>query len=547
MMPLKWLVPAVSASIVMLTSGLFGCSASAPSRRDAGASRAVDAGQDAPSLAPVLTALSVAGSTGEALVPQFSPETHDYYVRCAAGANPLTVAMTASASAASVLKQPFASKPAPTQTVAVTAMENQALVAAATDGVTTTSYWVRCLPHDFPTLHMTRHPGNGPPPGYYLVGNFLPVVGQGSYAMVLDGNGVPVWYFLGASGGMGDVDQVVSGAVSFISYGTPMAGFDVRMLEPLSTTPLAPSGTLVDGHELQVVPGGHYVVLSNPVETGVDLTGIAIPLPDGGTETFGPGSSIQGCNLVEFDSTGAVAWQWIGSDHLDPVKDTTLPALATSASLPDAGGPLVDPYHCNSIDVDPANGNLLVSARNMDSIFYVDRATGAIVWKMGGTPYTKDGAAYVTMADPFYRQHDARLLPGWSPACGGKGEISVFDDESQRAGPARGVLYDVVVGIPDGGATGCAEGGSPGAARVVWQYRGAVSSAGVGSFRLTADESRIIGWGFGAPNLVFTEVDADGGDLLDFEFTDGSSSYRAIKVPLTTFDLDAMRSTAGLP
>src|SRR6202041_1964872 len=124
------------------------------------------------------------------------------------------------------------------------------------------------------------------------------------------------------------------------------------------TTPLTPSGVLLDGHELQVVASGLYVVISNPTESGVDLSGISVPLPDGGAQSFGAGSSIQGCNVVEFDSTGAVAWQWVGSDHLDPVKDTTVPALATTCLPPPHRGLLVDPYHCNSIDVDPSNGNL---------------------------------------------------------------------------------------------------------------------------------------------------------------------------------------------
>src|SRR6202041_2307352 len=149
----------------------------------------------------------------------------------------------------------------------------------------------------------------------------------------------------------------------------------------------------------------------------------------------GPNTNIAESEIVEFDpTTGAVVWQWFASDHFDPAADCTFPE--SWAGL-DGVAEVVQPFHCNSIDVDPANGNLLVSARNMDSIFYVDRASGAILWKMGGATYTKDEAAYVQMADPFYRQHDARLLPGWSAACGGTGEISVFDDESQRAAPAR--------------------------------------------------------------------------------------------------------------
>jgi hypothetical protein len=145
-------------------------------------------------------------------------------------------------------------------------------------------------------------------------------------------------------------------------------------------------------------------------------------------------------------------------------------------------------------------------------------------------------------------------MPGWSSSCnGGSGRISLFDDESQAPGPARGVLYDVVVGGGDAGAIGCdgratLDGGVAGQATVAWQYRGQLSSAATGSFRISADGSRVIGWGpGGAPNLAFTEVDSNGNDLLDFSFSDGNVTYRAIKLPLSAFDVELLRSTAGGP
>ncbi|HEX3344451.1 MAG TPA: hypothetical protein VHS09_07745, partial [Polyangiaceae bacterium] len=57
---------------------------------------ASDAGADVVA-APLLVQLSVSGATpGLGLVPPFLPAVHDYYVRCAAGTNDLTVTMTAS-------------------------------------------------------------------------------------------------------------------------------------------------------------------------------------------------------------------------------------------------------------------------------------------------------------------------------------------------------------------------------------------------------------------------------------------------------------------
>jgi hypothetical protein len=70
----------------------------------------------------------------------------------------------------------------------------------------------------------------------------------------------------------------------------------------------------------------------------------------------------------------------------------------------------------------------------------------------------------------------------------------------------------------------------------------------MGSFRTLADGSRIIGWGYtGVPNnLTFTELSpTNGEDILDFSFTEGNWSYRGIKIPISAFDIDVLRATAG--
>ncbi|MGO9835304.1 MAG: arylsulfotransferase family protein [Polyangiaceae bacterium] len=527
------------------------------SARDAG--NAGDAGSMG---APMLTTLSITagvdGSSGISLVPPFSPSVFDYYVRCAEGANDLTVTMTASDGAEASLAQPIPSSSAPSQALHISVLENQAIVAVASEGGTMTEYWVRCLPHDFPKLQMNAHPDAGSPPaGYYLVGNLM-VTASAGYAMVLNGNGVPVWYDALPTGlGVADVDDVVgNGSISFVPYSATMVeDFQIQQLSPESTTTIAPAGYATDIHELRVLQNGNYLVLSYPFTYGVDLTGLSIASTvDGGApQQLGPDSTIQDCAVVEFEPSGTVVATWLASDHFDPAQDSTLPltGFGPDSTSPD-GGAVYDVFHCNSIDVDPANGNLLVSAREMDSIFYIEWSTGRVLWKMGGATASNDNAAYVSVADPFFRQHDARLQPGWSSACnGGSGQISVFDDESEKPGPARGVLYDVVVGGVDGGGAGCdggmvSDGGAPGQATVAWQYKGTVSSSATGSFRISPDGSHVIGWGLGgAPNLAFTEVDVNGNDRLDFSFPDGNTTYRAIKVPLSTFDLSVMRNTAG--
>ena len=55
----------------------------------------------------------------------------------------------------------------------------------------TDEYWVRCLPADFPLL--TTEKTGAVAPGYYLLENGV-AGGSGRFVMILDTNGVPVWY-----------------------------------------------------------------------------------------------------------------------------------------------------------------------------------------------------------------------------------------------------------------------------------------------------------------------------------------------------------------
>jgi hypothetical protein len=498
----------------------------------------------APPGPPTLVALSVSGSEpgdGGApitLVPAFSPDVHDYSVRCAAGTNALTVSMTASDGASSLLVQPAPSPSLPSQTLSLSVTENQAVVAAATDGAATVEYWVRCLPHDFPQLQWTAHPQAGsPPPGYYLIGTALPTT-SGCYAIVLDEHGVPVWYTRSQPAGgwcVFDVDSVAPGAVSFDSVADTPAEFEVHQLSPLGTTTIAPTGLNVDLHELRRLDNGDYLVISSPLQSGVDMTGLQVTLPDGGVETLSGAQTIMTCNLVELRPDGTVVWTWKATDHFDPRADSS-PILFPYGP---GAGLVLDPFHCNSVDVDPTSGNLLVSAREMSSIFDIEKSTGRVLWKMGGAQASKDGAAYVAVVDPFALQHDARFQPDWSSSAnGGSGHISLFDDEVPgKPSPARAVVYDVVVGAADG---------TPATATVDWQRAGAGPSTAMGSFRILPDGSRVIGWGL-LSGAGFTEVDGAGNDLVDLTFLDGDATYRAVKVPLGAFDIAALRGSAGLP
>ncbi len=460
-----------------------------------------------------------------ALTPAFSPSIHDYFVRCAAGPNALTVAMQAASGGTVALLQPTTTAPASSQTTDVVVTEDQAIVIGASAGGASTEYWVRCLPHDFPPLEVTPHPAAGTViPGYYLVGGVFFASNDLGYAMVLDTHGTPIWYGLtGNEGGAKDVDFLEPNTISYVpiagyTYGTYEGQWELHSLDPVGVSYVTSVGLPVDTHELRRMSNGDFLMFASPVVTAVNLTGL---------DSFGASEDILNCVIQEVSPAGDLVWQWSATDHFDIVQESTWAQTAPATNLAGKSVTVVDPFHCNSIDLDPS-GNLLVSARHMDALFLISRATGKVLWKMGGAHYNKDGAALIQVSGDslggFYRQHDARFQPD--------GTITLFDDQTDMPGPARALVLSSVV--------------AAGTASIVWQYKGKASVDAMGSFAILPDGSRVIGWGIeGGGNTTFTEVDQNGDDLLDFYFPEGDTSYRALKIPTSAIDIETLRKSVG--
>jgi len=456
------------------------------------------------------------------LRPAFSPSIHDYAVVCSPGTNTLTLGMTAIDGGAVSLSTPSTTTWAPAASVPVALAEDQAAVVLARDATGfTQQYWIRCLPHDFPLLTALPYPAAGSPtPGWYFIGNLFVAAGSGPFAMIVDVNGTPIWYHRLPSSQANPtiVEPLPDSTVGITTSSNPSIG-TLYFLATWTTRAINTVGIPLNNHDLRLLPNGDVMVLSYPSLSGVNLTGL---------KSYGPNSTILDCAVQEIDPQGNLVWDWRASNHIDPVKESVVPASTGTAADP------ADVYHCNSIDVN-AKGDVLISFRHMNAVTLVSKTTGNVVWKLSGTPYNKDNAQILTVQDDpegaFYLQHDARFQPN--------GDISLFDDHSPAAatpGVARGVEYALDLGA--------------GTAHVVWQYHGAANSAFLGSFRRYTDGTNLIGWGdyTGPANLVFTEVDANGHDLLDMLFVNqGNWSYRAEKVPVGSFDLDALRGTAGLP
>jgi arylsulfotransferase ASST len=481
-----------------------------------GALREAHAGGRADALTVRVTGAALGNITSSPLsiAPTFAPATTDYVWRCLSGINSVQLTLAAVSGGTITVGGRHGSS----LSIDESLIENQALIISAPDPSATRppiQYWIRCLPHDFPELSVTR-PGT-PPPGWYLTGNVFPGPTGGAYAMVLDANGTPVWYRDPAGDQAINVTPLGDGTIAWDGNANPgYPAFEDYDLSSGATRWTAAPTLPTDFHEIYRMSNGELMMLSNPWKQGVDMTWA------GGSAS----ANIVDCVLQEVDANYQIVWQWRASDHVS-VTESTHPN-----SFVAFGFVVYDPFHCNSIDTDPASGDILLSARHTDAVYRINKTSGTIAWKLGGNSISESGSQTITIAgDPqgaFHAQHDARFQPN--------GDISLYDNQTwDPSHAARGVEYHVDT--------------ATGTATLVWSYQSADghNSAATGSFRrLNGGTDNVIGWGFKTGTL-FTEVDGTGNVMLNVTFPNGELAYRVQKVGPMALDHDLLRATAGLP
>ena len=222
------------------------------------------------------------------------------------------------------------------------------------------------------------------------------------------------------------------------------------------------------------------------------------------------------CVLQEIDlKTGLVLFEWHSLDHV-PITDSYRRAQKDK---------LYDYFHFNSIDELP-DGSLLVSSRDTHTVYDIDRATGRIVWRLGG----KHSTFAIGAGADFHWQHDARPH--------GKDELSVFDNEAIAGMPGR-VSRGLVIRL-DRRARRASLVRS-------FTHPDRVKSPSKGNLQLLAGGHAFAGWGGKNPRL--SEFAADGTLLFDELFVSPkSSSYRAYRFAWSGHPTDrpaAAATTAG--
>ena len=238
------------------------------------------------------------------------------------------------------------------------------------------------LPADLP-----RYTAGGadPSPGYVTFA-------AGRYALVIDNSGRVVWYRRFPDGAGLNFMAQPTGRYT-IRPPTPATGDIEPWLE------LDPSGEVTRTfgcagglssrlHDVLLAPDGSHWILCDETRT-IDLTA------SGGVAD----AQVTGTVVQHVARGGELLFQWSPFGQFD-ITDIPLAERAVRN---------VNWTHGNALDLD-ADGNLVLSFRNLSEVTKIDVRTGAIIWRMGGR---RNQFAFVDAASPaFARQHSARAHAG---------------------------------------------------------------------------------------------------------------------------------------
>ncbi len=330
------------------------------------------------------------------------------------------------------------------------------------------------VPSDFPQVVVTVN--TNPSPGYLFLENGLD--GAPPYTMMLDNNGLAVWY---RRGRMYDFKIQKNGLITWcLSDVTGFPAFD-RNFNYLRTY-LTTNGYLTDGHELKVQPDGTYFMIgfrTNTVDMGQYFLG-------------GTPSSVRETVMQEFTTAGDLILQWRAWDNYD---------------IRDENGNTDFP-HMNGIDIDE-DGNIVVSARHLSEITKINRDSGEVMWRLGGPHRT-----FTFVNDPFNgtsMQHNISVL--------GNGHYMVFDNGNYHYPQvSRAVEYQLDL--------------SNLTAALVWQFRDNPDKYAdyLGSAQRLPSGDTLINFVLAQyPKAI--EVDPHGVKHFELSLVPGADAYRAFRLP----------------
>jgi hypothetical protein len=370
-----------------------------------------------------------------------------------------------------------------------------------------TTHFVRCLPADFPDWTAQRT--GETQAEYYATTTPWSVPAFQSRPVIFDNNGVPVWwsnttntYFTTVLQDPNDNNNPKVAWTFQNGAGAQEHNLDGSVYHTVNT---APSGS--DPHDLLAL-NGKYVMVENVSVPHQNLTAC------GGTND----ETLIDQVIEEITPQGVAVPFWDTMTHI-PVSETDPQWYGSNCQQGDA-------YHWNSIER-TSDGDYILSFRHLDAIYRIDGTTGAIEWKLGGTPraesLTVQQDPVFTGGSHFGGQHDARLLSD--------GTVTLHDNGTNLDRAPRAVRYQI-------DATNKT-------ATLVESHDDALMPASncCGSARKLSGGDWVMGWGGTQGSArVGTEMTDSGSRVFLLQFSTSGGMYRFTPVLPGVLDRNAIRA-----
>ncbi|MBU3740830.1 MAG: hypothetical protein FGM24_00935 [Candidatus Kapabacteria bacterium] len=290
----------------------------------------------------------------------------------------------------------------------------------------------------------------------------------------------------------------VDNTVTYIDAGRGWLKMNVD-LEVVDTLRLPDYDT--DFHECRTLSNGNTILFGFDPRV-MDLSGIV----SGGKTN----ARVEGSLIREVTPQGNTVFQWYILDHTN-VTDAVDYYDLTQASI--------DYAHPNSIAED-LDGNFILSVRHFDAILKINRATGAVMWWLGGEKARRNDFRWINDDNAgftgFSHQHSVEVMSN--------GNIVMFDNGNMKANSfSRAVMYQ----LDQTNMT----------VTKVWEYRHTpdIFTASMGSVQELPNGNILIGWGTNDTKVIATEVAPDGSVEAELVSDQPQQirSYRVMKAPFS--------------
>jgi hypothetical protein len=380
---------------------------------EAGGDAGSDAAPDSP-VQPGVSTLSALVVSSGSLRPVFDPTVTDYDITSINSLYPLQITATTTDPAAALSIHGVVASSGVPSSVTLKSTEDLDVTVSPAGGGAPRTYRVHYVPKDMPTWSVTTGDAGTPGTEPVLLSLISTSVQTGNYILMMDRSGAPLYYRTWPQQSVEDFQQVTlpSGSIRYtctigqFSPGGWTLGVDHVMDQQFNDVAdyklpaYAQHGELdAEAHDFLLLDTGHYVGLSY-VQRTVDLSQINPAWSNQAEVMHAVVQEVKDGNvLVEWDSAN------VPSLYTDSVDGNAYTSTAVS-----------DYIHLNSMDIDPTDGNIVLSLRHTNSILKVNRTTGAIVWTLGG----KEDMFGLTTDQVFSHQHHVRVHAD--------GSITVFDN-----------------------------------------------------------------------------------------------------------------------